>query len=133
MKRLLPISLLVWAGIVGAADEYIRDESLDSGGAYLVGEIEVAPRFLVERFGKPGPDDGIRVSGYYTFRAKDGVIFTIHDYKSTTLWADDEGLPTPEEFWRLTEPVELSIGARGDDPSKFRKWVLAEYRAWLEK
>ena len=85
-----------------ASDTYIRDESVDSSGAYVVEELEVAPLFLVERFGAPGAGDGLRVSGYYTFRSANGVIFTVHDYKTTTLWADDEGLPTPQEFWQDT-------------------------------
>ncbi len=98
----------------------------------LVGEIKVSPRFLVERFGAPGGGDGIRVSGEYTFRSMQDVVFTIHDYKSTTVWATDEELTTPEEFWRLAKPVELSVGARGNDATEFKKWVLGEYNVWLQ-
>lgn len=133
MKRSVQLLLLLCAGISNAADMYIRDESLSSAGAYLVDEVHVPPRFLVDRFGAPSIGDGIRVSGQYTFRSKEGVVFTIHDYKSTTLWVTDEGLPTPETFWRLTEPVELSIGARGNDATEFKKWVLGEYSAWLKR
>jgi hypothetical protein len=133
MKRLVIALLFFCTAMSSAADMYVRDESLSSSGAYLVDEIGVSPQFLVDRFGAPSPGDGIRVSGQYTFRSKEGVVFTIHDYKSTTLWATDEGLPTPEAFWRLEESVELSIGARGNDASEFKKWVLSEYGAWLKK
>jgi hypothetical protein len=91
MKSIVAIGLFFCFGIAEGADKYVRDESLDSSAAYLVDEIDVAPKFLVERFGAPGEGDGLRVSGCFTFRSEDAVVFTIHDYKSTTLWATDEG------------------------------------------
>jgi hypothetical protein len=132
MKAAVLITSFLFAGLSCADDMYVRDQSLNAGGSYLVDEVEVPPRFLVERFGAPADGDGIRVSGEYTFRSPQGVVFTIHDYKATSLWATDEGLPTPEEFWRSTVPMELSIGARGDDAGEFKTWILAEYRAWLK-
>ena len=69
---------------------FSRDESINSGGAYWADRVDVAPLFLVEEFGPPAVGDGIRASGQYTFRSETSIVFTVHDYKVTTLWATDE-------------------------------------------
>jgi len=110
---------------------FSRDESISSGGAYWADRVDVAPVFLVEEFGAPAAGDGIRVSGQYTFRSETGTVFTVHDYKATTLWATDEDLPTPEAFWQLHAAQEFSIGSRGVDAKAFREWLLGRYSTWL--
>jgi len=112
---------------------FSRDESISSGGAYWADRVDVAPRFLVEEFGPPAAGDGMRVSGQYTFRSETSIVFTVHDYKATTLWATDEDLPTPEAFWQLHSAQEFSIGSRGVDAKAFREWLLGRYRTWLAK
>jgi hypothetical protein len=103
---------------------FSRDESISSGGAYWADRVDVAPVFLAGEFGAPAAGDGIRVSGQYTFRSETGIVFTVHDYKATTLWATDEDLPTPEAFWQLHAAQEFSIGSRGVDAKAFREWLL---------
>lgn len=73
------------------------------------------------------------VSGQYMFRSETSIVFTVHDYKATTLWATDEDLPTPEAFWQLHAAQEFSIGSCGLDAKAFREWLLGRYRTWLAK
>lgn len=127
----------LWAGDARAQASYERDETADAGGASWSADVELAPLFLVETYGAPAAGDGLRVSGWYTFRAPEGAVFTIHDYKQTSLWAGDEGLPPPEAFWRSDRPVELTVGSRLDasDPalSRFKRWLLAAYESWRRR
>jgi hypothetical protein len=133
MKSLLLfVAVLTWSH-AEAASLFQRDGAQDTSATYLVGEVEVAPRFLTERFGVPEKGDELRVSGSYTFKSASGKIFTLYEYKSTTVWATDEGLPTPEAFWRETKAQTLSIGSRGNDPTEFKNWILQEYRLWLRQ
>jgi hypothetical protein len=129
MKTLL-LAGLIAAGTANAASPFVRDQMAATDGTYQVGEIEIAPAFLVERFGRPGKGDGLRVSGLYAFKSTTGKVFTVYDYKATTVWAEDEELPTPKVFWEDRSAQTLSIGSRGDDPAEFKHWLLSEYRSW---
>ena len=114
-----------------ASDMYVRDDDVDISGTYNLEYIDVIPRFLVSNFGEPNAGDGIRVSGLYTFVSEAGEVFTLYDYKSTTLWAEDEGLPTAEEFWSATTKQEMSVGGEdGSDYLRFIKWLLAAQQRW---
>ncbi len=134
MSKILCLVLLFEVGRAWAEAPYLRDETADGQGAAWAGDVDVAPAFLVAQFGAPAEGDGLRVSGLFTFRGTDGSVFTIHDYKQTTLWAPDEGLPTPEAFWRSARPAELSLGSRRDarDPEvlRFKAWLLEAYDRW---
>lgn len=112
----------------------------DTAGTSRVDSVEVPPAFLVGRFGPPGPgtDDG-KVSGEYVFTGPGGDVFTVHDWKATTLFAGDaDGWPTPEEFWADPEPWEFTIGGFGEDnedglnlaATAFREWLLEQYRGY---
>jgi len=111
------------------------DPIVNDAGTSLIKEVDLAPAFLVERFGPPLPGDGTRCTGHYKFRSDDGAIYTVYEYKSTAAYLDDEddALP-PHEFWRSRDEHELSIGGRGGygdgaaDP--FSKWLTGEYRRW---
>ena len=48
-------------------------------GTGLIKEIDVAPAFLVERFGPPLPGDGARCTGRYKFVGSDGALFTVYE------------------------------------------------------
>ena len=103
-------------------------------------EIYVAPHILKTAFGTPLESDGYKVSGEYVFQNPEDSedIWTIYDYKSTTLYDDYEGntAPTPKQFWALTERQHFSIGgfcAMGrnrsfDRPTvhTFMEWFLPE-------
>jgi len=111
------------------------DSSQNGVGTSLVDEVDLAPAFLVDRFGQPLPGDGSRCTGRYTFVGDDGSLFTVYEYKSTTAYLDDEeGALVPEEFWRSAQEHEFSVGgfgAYGDGSSHaFIKWLARQYQDW---
>jgi hypothetical protein len=66
-----------------------------------------------------------KVSGLYSFI--DGEkVFTVYDWKSTSLWGDD--LPSPLAFWNSQRREELSIGGNCEDAAEFRSWLLQKYQ-----
>jgi len=98
-------------------------------------EIDIAPAFLVARFGEPLPGDGYRVTGRFSFRDEDGNVFTVYDYKSTSAFlADEEDALSPEEFWESQDEQELSIGGFGDyadgSAGPFVAWLMEQYAEW---
>jgi hypothetical protein len=66
------------------------------------------PKFLVERFGKPSPCDGLKVSGEFIFTSTRGETFSIYDWKMTSLYGD--GGISPDELWDSDEIVPLQLG-----------------------
>ncbi|NNF66084.1 MAG: hypothetical protein HKM98_01095 [Gammaproteobacteria bacterium] len=111
---------------------YTKD--LKFAGTYLVDEVELTPRFLKLQFGLPDNGDGIRVSNWYAFESDAGEVFTIYDYKSTTLWDPDSDLPTPEEFWSSDRIETLSVGGKEDtDHKAFVDWIENKHAAYLRR
>jgi hypothetical protein len=109
----------------------IRNDATNADGSSLISSVDLAPRFLVETFGKPGEEDHQKISGHYTFvAAKDGMVFTLYDWNSTGLSEYGADLPSPKEFWTLAGAVEFQIGGKGGNDSAFRAWLLAKYRDW---
>ena len=96
----------------------------DTTGIGGMDEIEVPPARVVEVFGTPpSRGDEYKTSGEYIFRDEAGRVFTLSDWKATSLW--DPSFPTPEQYWARTEPDELTISAVGDDVTAFKQWLLA--------
>jgi len=96
------------------------DNDADSGGTCLQGHVELVPRRLVEKFGYPSESDSYKSSGEYTFRGEDGEVWTLYDWKSTTLYAPD-GIH-PDELWASDEVFEFHVG--GNAPaSDFIDWL----------
>ena len=123
------------SGVELAEEPYVKwyrhSRDADTAGTSLVADIELIPGYLARSYGAPGPGDGLRVSGMYTFISDAGEVFTIYDYKSTTAWDTDSGLPTPEDFWSSGEPVELSVGgAHGSDHESFVAWIEEQQARW---
>lgn len=113
---------------------YQRDDKADANGTYLVVDIDLIPQFLVSTFGAPLEGDGLRVSGEILFSSKSGQVFSVHDYKNTTLWATDEGLPTPEEFWNSSQLEEFSLASKDEyDHQSFLQWLLGEQKKWQQQ
>ena len=98
------------------------DLNADISDTSLVDAIKVAPAELVRIFGGPPRYfDECKVSGFYSFI--DGEkVFTVYDWKSTSLWED--GQPTPIVFWKSRRQEELSIGSNCEDAAEFRSWLL---------
>ena len=110
---------------------YRRNDAIETLGTHLIAEVEFAPLFLVETFGKPANGDGEETTGEYTFvGAKPEPPFTVYDWKSTSRCEYGEDLPSPEEFWAGDESVLFSIGGRDQDASAFKAWLLAKYQDW---
>ena len=91
--------------------------------------LELPPICLVELFGEPAESDGHKVSGVYIFTNDKGDVFTVYDWKQTTLYhGEDSGCWTPEEFWHSEEPEFLYIGGKpGSNPSSFMKWLMGQW------
>ena len=118
-------------------DEFVRVDPSQAEGTSLRGHLTVAPADLVARFGKPEDGDGYKTSGEYTFRSQDPEwlsdlsdrngwsdgVFTIYDWKASTLYESDGIHPT--ELWVSGQPFEFNVG--GSAPAgEFVTWVLAE-------
>ena len=84
--------------------------SADTTGITSMGEIEVSPALIVQRFGPPACGDDYKVSGEYVFTGENGKLFIVHDWKSTSLW-ESELLP-PRVFCAREEAQELTISSR---------------------
>lgn len=91
--------------------------------------IELIPIVLIETFGKPGDCDGYKVSGIYRFANAQGDIFTIYDWKTTTLYhGEDSSCLPPEEFWREEELHDFNIGGNNEKLiSAFVDWLFDEF------
>ena len=79
---------------------YYLAPDADTNWTCRLDEIRVAPRRLVAVFGPPAKVDGYKVSGEYVFSDAAGSVFTVYDWKSTTLYEDYvvncvAGIPTP--------------------------------------
>ena len=98
------------------------DLNADISDTSWVDAIKVAPAEFVRIFGGPHRYlDACKVSGLYSFI--DGEkVFTVYDWKSTSLWGDD--LPSPLAFWNSRRQEELSIGGNCEDAAEFRSWLL---------
>jgi len=110
----------------------LKNDARVEGIHYLQGHIEIAPRDLVRAFGPPALSDGYKVSGEYRFVNKDGDVFTLYDWKSTSLYDDgllfppEDGvgvLMTPEIFWSSGQPYRFHIGAGGPS-DEFEQWLV---------
>ena len=89
--------------IGGRDDLTFKKSKKSSSGTYLIGEINVSYDNLVKLFGEPQlklkkDDDGYKTSTQWTLEDNEGRVYTIYDYKMTTLYGEDL---TPEEFRKL--------------------------------
>lgn len=91
--------------------------------------LELLPIDLVETFGKPAECDMYKISGMYIFTNDKGDIFTIYDWKETTLfWGENSDCLTPEEFWQDDELHTFQIGGNNKNKlTTFMKWLCDEF------
>ena len=75
-------------------------------------EVMASPSRLVDLFGEPEFCDGYKVSGEYIFEGENGEVFTLYDWKSTSLYNPTYGTP-PEMFWAGRKPVQFNVGGHG--------------------
>jgi hypothetical protein len=100
----------------------------DADGTSSSGYVKIAPADLIRAFGKPRVCDSYKVSGEYIFTDEAGNVFTVYDWKHTTLYCGDncDDAPTPKEFWGLDEPYDFYIGSARGDWEEFRQWLLTK-------
>ena len=106
------------------------DNDADSCGTCLRGHVELAPSRLVEKFGAPPESDSYKSSGEYIFRGENGEVWTLYDWKSTTLYAPKHNSSRmhPDELWASDQPFEFNVG--GNAPaSEFIDWLEKETRS----
>ena len=92
---------------------------------HLQGYVKLNPAQVVTKFGAPRGEscDG-KVSGEYTFESDEGQVFTLYEWKSTTLYDRELGC-TPNQFWSLDAPVQLHVGGRVN-ADRFIQWLQGE-------
>ncbi|HRY70749.1 MAG TPA: hypothetical protein P5159_20215 [Phycisphaerae bacterium] len=91
---------------------------------FCVGSLDMIPKLLVERFGKPFPGDGNRVSGEFIFADGNGTTFYIYDWKMT---GEYNPALSPDEFWDLDDVVLLQIGGCSRDRTSLHRFL-----SWLD-
>jgi hypothetical protein len=101
---------------------FTLDPKGDTSHTSWADDFEVAPAAVVRAFGgPPRRGDAYKISGLYPFVGDDRV-FTLYDWKSTSLW--DQDLPSALAFWNCRSTEVLSIGSDADDIAEFRSWLL---------
>ncbi len=94
-------------------------------------DVQLIPSQLIETFGNPLTSDEYKVSGEYVFKnKKDGAVFTLYDWKYTSLY--DSSALTPDEFWKLKTPVWFNIGGKYY-PGNFEAWIKKQIRKTINK
>lgn len=99
---------------------YKLNPNADINGTHKQGELQTTFGQLLAVFGMPEESDGHKSSGDWIFESKAGDVFTIYDWKSTSLY--DSSLPSVDEFRRSPAIVTFSVGGRGN-ASDFLMWV----------
>lgn len=103
---------------------YHLNNNASISGTHLVGEINTSPRLLLKAFGIPNTrEDSYKVSGSYTFIDDYGEVFTLYDWKSTSLY--DPEYENPIDFWCNDVSQCFHIGGN-TDCSNFLKWINAK-------
>ena len=102
---------------------FTLNQNADTNGTHRQSEIEVAPARLIEVFGQPIACDGYKVSGEYVFENQEGDVFTLYDWKATTLYCPDYGV-TPSDFWSQTCRRDFNIGGHKS---------AGDFVGWLKK
>lgn len=115
--------------------EFELNQTADAAGTHRIGEIQLPPKRLVDVFGMPGEGDGYKVSGLFVFSDTAGNIYTVYDWKATSLYddgmepGDEEYAITPDDFWSNWNPDSLQIGGTENcDLEAFRSWLLESTR-----
>ena len=88
------------------------DQEASIAGSSLKGTFEAKYSDLERVFGKPIKADGYKVSGEWIFRSDEGKIFTVYDWKETSLY--DPSYPTVKDFRENTMPATFHVGGQGN-------------------
>lgn len=99
---------------------YKLNPNANIDGSSKQAELHTTFAELLALFGMPEESDGHKSSGDWIFESNKGDVFTIYDWKSTSLY--DSSLPSVDEFRRSPAIVTFSVGGRGN-ASDFLMWV----------
>lgn len=100
-------------------------------GTFRVGDILVSPSDLILLFGKPGKSDGYKISGEYSFHnVTTGAVFTIYDWKCTSLY--DSDCPNPEDFWSRAQLITFNIGGNDKGNIEEFKQLIHKQIEWIK-
>jgi len=102
------------------------NQDADINGSHRQSEVYASPARLIEKFGEPIESDGYKVSGEYIFDNDEGEVFTLYDWKATTLYCPDYGV-TPSDFWARTIPVQFNVGGK-TNALDFVQWLSGEVK-----
>ncbi|MES2510239.1 MAG: hypothetical protein V4625_09930 [Pseudomonadota bacterium] len=108
----------------GSQVEYQVDLKARWGGTAHEGEVEAAPRKLIQMFGQPLLNDGDSESlGTYVFSTNDGTVLTLYRRAYDVSKQQVEALRA--DFWQQKQEVEFHIGAkRAHDVPQFKAWLV---------
>ena len=85
------------------------DENVSDGTSGTSSQLRIAPTTLRRLFGEPDNSDGYKVSGEYEFINDEGHVFTVYDWKSTSLY--DDCYPNPSDIWMSDKPFCFRVGS----------------------
>ena len=105
---------------------FARVTEVPPSGLVPLGSLDMIPNLLVERFGEPSPVNGYKVSGRFIFADERGNVFSIYDWKMTSLYhGSTNSALFPDELWSLDEIVPLQMGGLRNQKSldKFLSWL----------
>lgn len=95
-------------------EKYVVDNSVSSIGTHYCDEMELDYNKMVRLFGPPTESDGFKISTEWHFVDKQGLVYTVYDYKMTVLYS--KSLPSVDEFRSKPRPLsyrrENSINSR---------------------
>jgi len=104
---------------------YRLDPTADIEGTAWVADVEAIPTDVIQAFGAPHDrGDQFKISGRYIFVDDDHRVFTLYDWKSTSLF--DTSCPSPIRFWNSSEIQDFSVGSMEDDATDFKHWLLEQ-------
>ena len=93
---------------------------------HFYAEVVLIPAAVADTFCCGHDGDEYKISRRWTFRKGD-LIFTVYDWKSTSLY--EPGMWTPDELWSSWNPFPLHIGSK--EPATDTD--VAEFAKWLQK
>lgn len=113
-----------------ANQQYSLAPNAKIDGTHFYKEVVLIPSAVVRSFGEGLVSDLYKSSRDWIFR-KGPLVFTLYDWKSTSLY--DSDMWSPDELWASTEPFDLHVGSKKpatiDDVDQFIAFLTQETSA----
>ena len=102
------------------------DNEANADGTSLVGEIKgFSYKEMVKALGEPGEGDGYKVSGEWLFTGDDEEVFTVYDWKCTSLY--DSSDMTVRQWRNSGNKYDFHVGGN-TDPKRFIAWLTEKVK-----